>query len=85
MTADTLSIGNEEWSRVPSTWSVFPTPGRDQFRSETATTIQVHGLDGRFWGRFDVGPDRPVRTDSWPAGVYVLSSPLGRTSWIKLP
>ncbi len=85
MTADTLSIGNEEWSRVPSTWSVFPTPGRDQFRSETATTIQVHGLDGRFWGTFDVGPDRPVRTDSWPTGVYVLSSPLGRASWIKLP
>lgn len=85
MTADTLTVGDQEWSFSTSEWSVYPTPGRDQFRCETATTIQVHGLDGRFWGSFDVGPDRPVRTESWPSGVYMLTSPLGRVRWIKLP
>ena len=85
MTGDTLQIGSDEWRPTPGEWSVYPTPGSGPFRSEQRTQVSVHHLDGRFVGLFEVGPDRPVRTDEWPSGVYVLTSPLGRTRWIKLP
>lgn len=85
MTGDTLQIGSDEWRPTPGEWSVYPTPGSGPFRSEQRTQVSVHHLDGRYVGLFEVGPDRPVRTDEWPSGVYVLTSPLGRTRWIKLP
>jgi hypothetical protein len=85
MTADTLAVGVDAEEPSLNAWSVYPTPGTEQFRSARATQVTVHALDGRTFGRFDVGPDRPVFTQDWPSGVYVLTSPLGRTRWIKLP
>lgn len=85
MTADTLAVGVDAEEPSLNAWSVYPTPGTEQFRSARATQVTVHALDGRSFGRFDVGPDRPVYTQDWPSGVYVLTSPLGRTRWIKLP
>ena len=85
MTSDTNQIGSDEGIIPPSQLDVYPNPGADWLQARVATRVKVLTLDGRFMGEFAIGPNQALNTRSWPAGVYLLWSPVGITRWIKLP
>jgi hypothetical protein len=85
MTSDTNQIGSDEGTILPSELAVYPNPGTDWLYARLETRVNVLALDGRFIGEFAIGPNQALNTRSWPAGVYLLWSPVGITRWIKLP
>lgn len=83
MTADTSQIGLPEPHR--QVLEVRPTPGTNSFRTTVDVRVRVTRMDGRFVGEFPCGPEKPVPTMDWPAGVYLISSPMGEAKWVKIP